>query len=61
MDNLNAEQLRFCSKLLDDLHRNITSPFCKPVGVSILNSHYEQTILTIILLRLGCVKHSNLS
>jgi bromodomain-containing factor 1 len=35
-DNLNAEQLRFCSKLLGDLHRkthwNIASPFYEPVG-----------------------------
>lgn len=37
-DNLNAEQLRFCSKLLSDLHRkahwNIASPFYEPVGTS---------------------------
>jgi len=35
-DNLNAEQLRFCSKLLGDLHRKqhwtIASPFYEPVG-----------------------------
>ena len=40
-DNLNAEQLRFCSKLLGDLHRkthwNIASPFYEPVGESTLN------------------------
>lgn len=37
-DNLNAEQLRFCSKLLGDLHRkqhwNIANPFYEPVGAS---------------------------
>ena len=37
-DNLNAEQLRFCSKLLSDLHRKthwtIASPFYEPVGAS---------------------------
>ena len=37
---LNAEQLRFCSKLLSDLHRkayqNIASPFYEPVGTSML-------------------------
>jgi len=36
-DNLNAEQLRFCSKLLSDLHRKahwtIASPFYEPVGM----------------------------
>ena len=35
-DNLNAEQLRFCSKLLSDLHRKahwtVASPFYEPVG-----------------------------
>ena len=39
-DNLNAEQLRFCSKLLGDLHQkshwNIASPFYEPVGASAL-------------------------
>ena len=38
-DNLNAEQLRFCSKLLSDLHRkahwNWASPFYEPVGTSV--------------------------
>jgi bromodomain-containing factor 1 len=37
-DNLNAEQLKFCSKLLSDLHRKqhwtIASPFYEPVGTS---------------------------
>ena len=37
-DNLNAEQLRFCSKLLSDLRRkthwNIASPFYEPVGAA---------------------------
>ena len=40
-DNLNAEQLRFCSKLLGDLHRKqhwtIASPFYEPVGTSRFN------------------------
>ena len=40
-DNLNAEQLRFCSKLLGDLHRkqhwNVASPFYEPVGASCAN------------------------
>ena len=45
-DNLNAEQLKFCSKLLGDLHRkqhwNIASPFYEPVGASraILETNY---------------------
>lgn len=37
-DNLNAEQLRFCSKLLSDLHKKshwtIANPFYEPVGAS---------------------------
>jgi len=64
-DNLNAEQLKFCSKLLGDLHRkshwNIASPFYEPVGTSTLESRDEKRFLTTILLRLGHTEHSNVS
>jgi len=44
-DNLNAEQLRFCSKLLGDLHRKshwtIANPFYEPVGASATESQGE--------------------
>ena len=61
-DNLNTEQLRFCSKLLSDLHRkahwNIASPFYEPVGTSASIIRASELFLSIILRRLGLVEHS---
>jgi len=57
-DSLNAEQLRFCSKLLGDLHQGAhwASPslsVCPPLIIA-MNGRFLTTVL-----RLGCVKHSN--
>jgi hypothetical protein len=61
-DNLNVEQLRFCSKLLSDLHRkthwNVASPFYEPVGASVSILRTSESILTIVLRRLGFPEHS---
>jgi len=61
-DNLNAEQLRFCSKLLSDLHRkahwNVASPFYEPVGTSMSFLRTSELFLTITLCRLCWAKHS---
>ena len=55
-DNLNAEQLRFCSKLLGDLHRKthwaVASPFYEPVGAFVTTTGTNEGILTATLRRL---------
>ena len=61
-DNVNAEQLRFCSKLLDDIHRNthweIASPFYEPFGASASILGTTGWFLTIALCRLGFPRRS---
>jgi hypothetical protein len=60
-DNLNVEQLRFCNKLLSDLHWknhwNVASPFYEPVGASVSILRTSESILTIALRRLGFPEH----
>ena len=61
-DNLNAEQLRFCSKLLSDLHRKqhwgIASPFYEPVGAYHSSFGSSDLFLTVAPRRLYYLGYS---